>query len=147
MKVFMKKDVVQVGKAGIIITVPDGFARNYLLPKGLAIEVTNSNESSFKQMLEKKIVQKETAVTKRSLLADRIANMKLTLKRKLHDDGKLYASINAHEIVDLLAQNDINITKSQVIFDKVIKTKGTYSVSIKLTSQLLSSLEVRVIGE
>jgi large subunit ribosomal protein L9 len=147
MKVFMKKDVPQVGKAGTMLTIPDGYARNYLLPNGLAIEVTEKNESSLKQILQKKITAKEHVIVKTSLIAEKIKNLHLTLKKKMHDDGKLYGAVNAHEILELLMHNDIKITKSQVVFAKSIKTKGTFPVTIELTGQLKATFLLDIISE
>lgn len=147
MKVFMKKDVLQVGKAGTILVVPDGYARNYLLPNGLAIEVTEKNESLLKQVLKNTLAAKENLVVKTSVMAEKIKNLQLTLKRKMHDDGKLYGAINTHEIVTLLAENDIRVAKSQVLFTKSIKEKGVFPVTIQLTGQLKAVLSLEIISE
>jgi len=147
MKVFMKKEVARVGKSGIIITVPDGYARNYLLPQGFALEVTPSNEASLKKKLEETVIQKQNFIAKTSLLADKIRDFQLVLKRKMHDNGKLYGAISAHDIVMLLAENDVKITKNQVIFDKLIKAKGLYTVTIQLTSQLKTNFNLTIVSE
>jgi len=81
------------------------------------------------------------------MLAERINNMTVTLRRKMHDDGKLYGAINAAEIVDALAQEGVSISKSQVVFDKSIKNKGTHEVIIKLTSRLKPMVKVAVMPE
>lgn len=147
MKVFMKKDVPQVGKAGTVLTIPDGYARNYLLPHNLAIEITEKNEASIKQALQKNISSKEAFVAKLSLMAEKIKSLHLVLKRKLHDDGKLYGAVNAHEVVELLAQHDIVVKKNQIIFKKPIKTKGLHSITVELTGQLKSEFTLEIINE
>ncbi|NBV40809.1 hypothetical protein EBR77_03105 [bacterium] len=70
--------------------------------------------------------------------------MKLVLKRKTHDDGKLYASVNPADVVDLLAAKGIKVGKSQIIFDKAIKTTGTYQVTVKLSSKLQPQVTLQV---
>lgn len=133
--------------AGEVLKVADGFGQNFLLPRKLAVEITSQNESFYKQ--REKIVEhrKEVVETKTSMLAEKIASLKLTLKRKIHDDGKLYGSINASEIVDLLAEKGVSITKSQVELDKSIKAKGSYDVTIKLSSKLKPTVKLTIVSE
>lgn len=147
MKVYLLKDVEKVGLAGEIIKVSDGFARNNLFPRKLALEVTAEKEEFFKK--REKIVEKrqEKIATQTSMLAEKIKSLKLTLKRKLHDDGKLYGSVNPNEIVDLLAGNGISIAKNQVDMEKSIKEKGTYEITIKLSSRLQPKLILNVVSE
>jgi large subunit ribosomal protein L9 len=147
MKVFLRKDIPQVGMAGTMVKVTDGYARNFLFPQGLAIEVTEDNVASFSKRAQTITVRKETIATKTSLLAEKIKGTKVVLKRKMHDDGKLYGAVSAHEIVDLLAQKGIAVSKSQIIFDKSIKAKGSHIITIKLTSKLQAPVTVEVISE
>jgi large subunit ribosomal protein L9 len=144
-KVFLKNDIPRIGMAGEIITVEDGYARNYLIPRGFGIEVTTANEKFYavrERHLEKR---KEIVESKTSMLAERIKSIKLILKKKVHDDGKLYGSISPSEIVDELAKVGVNIAKNQVIFDKSIKSEGTFDVTIKLTSRLQPHIKVAVV--
>ncbi len=147
MKVYLLKDVEKVGLAGEIIKVSDGFARNNLFPRKLALEVTPDKEGYFKA--REKVVEKrqEKIATQTSMLAEKIKSLKLTLKRKLHDDGKLYGSVNPNEIVELLAQSGISVAKNQVEMEKSIKEKGNYEVTIKLSSRLQPKLNLSVVSE
>lgn len=147
MKVFLLKDVVKVGMAGEIIKVSDGFAYNYLIPRKLAVEVTSENEASFAKKIKRIEQRKDVIETQTSMLAERIKSIVLKIKKKMHDDGKLYGAINAADIVDQLANQSIAISKSQVEFDKSIKSKGTYDVTIKLTSRLKPTIRVQVMSE
>lgn len=146
MRVFLIADVPKIGRSGEIIKVPDGYARNYLFPRNLAVMVTKENENSFK-LRQKVLVKREEAIeSATSLLAERIKETTITLKCKIHDSDKLYGSINASEIVDLLAQKGISISKNQVIFDKSIKKTGTYSITIKLSSRLQPACTLKVVA-
>lgn len=147
MKVFLLKDVPQVGIAGEMLKVSDGYANNYLLPKKLAVEITTSNESFYKNKEKQVEHRKEVISSKTSMLAEKISSIKLTLKRKMHDDGKLYGSINSLEIVEAMAEKGVSISKSQVEFDKSIKEKGNYDVIIKLSSKLKPVVKVSVLPE
>lgn len=147
MKVYLTKDVEKVGLAGEIINVSDGYALNYLVPNKLGTIVTPHNEKAFAS--QKRVVERrqEVIATKTSILAEKIKSIKLTLKRKLHDGEKLYGSIGAGEIVDLLAEHGVSVAKNQVEFGKAIKSKGSYEVTIKLSSSLQPKVTVNIVGE
>ena len=147
MKVFLLKDVERVGLAGEIIKVAEGYAANFLIPRKLGVEVTPANEKQFQSKIKVVEHRKEVVATKTSMLAEKINAVKLTLKRKMHDDGKLYGAVGAHEVVDLLAEKGFGIGKSQVNFDKSIKEKGTYQVTIKLSSTLQSKVSLSIVPE
>ncbi len=147
MEVYLRKDVEKIGMAGEIIKVGDGFARNFLLPQGLAVEITSHNKSQYIAKIRNIENRKEVIASQTSMFADKLSNVSITLKRKMHDDGQLYGSINASEIVDALAEKGISITKGQVEFGKSIKSKGTFKVEIKLTTKLKASITVTIIAE
>ncbi len=147
MRVFLKKDVKGLGRAGEIKKVTDGFAHNFLIPQGLAVVVTADNEGQFKLRAESMEHRKEVVATKTSLLADRISSLELVLKRKMHEGNKLYGSVSAHEVVDLLAHKGVSVSKNQITFDKSIKERGTYLVTVKLSSKLQPQLTLKVVPE
>ncbi len=147
MKVFLKENIEKIGLAGEVIKVKEGYARNFLLPRKLAVEITKDNEGHYQGRVKAVEHRKEVISTKTSMLAERIQSLKLVLKRKMHDDGKLYGAINPGEIVDLLAKHNISIAKNQVKFDKSIKAKGTFNVTIKLTSRLQPQVIVNIVPE
>jgi len=147
MKVFLRRDVENVGMQGDIVNVSDGFANNYLLPKKWAIRVDAHNEATFKRRLSY-IKQREQAVaSKAAMTAERIASLQITIKRKTHDEGKLYGSITQQEIADALQERGVSIAKNQVIFDKAIKSTGTHTITIKLSRDLQPQLQIQVVSE
>lgn len=145
MKVFLLKDIERIGIAGEIVKVKEGFAQNFLFPKKLAVEVTQENEKHFKN--REKVVEhrKEVIESKTSMLAEKIKSTLVTLKRKTHDDGKLYGAISSQEVAEILAEKGISVSKSQILFDKSIKSTGTFEVTIKLSSKLLPVIQVKVV--
>lgn len=146
MKVFLLKDIERIGLAGEIVKVKEGFAQNFLFPQKLAIEVTDTNAKHFSNRERVVEHRKEVIESKTSMLAEKIKSTPITLKRKTHDDGKLYGAISPQEIVDILSEKGISIAKSQVIFDKSIKSTGTFEVIIKLSSKLLPAIQVKVVS-
>lgn len=146
MKVYLLKDVEKVGKTGQILKVSDGYAQNFLFPKKLAVQITESNAKFYEGKIKQIESKKEFIASETSDLSEKIKSESLVIKRKTHDSGKLYASIGATEIVDLLAQKGISVAKSQVHFDKTIKMTGVYDVVIKLSSRLQPAVKVKVIA-
>jgi len=144
MRVYILKDVEKVGMAGQIINVPDGYAMNFLIPRKLAVEVTDKNQGFFQAKKQKEQVSAAVLSSKVAMLAERIKSLHVTIKERVHDDGKLYGAINADEIVDLLKAKEISINKKQVEFIKSIKSVGEHKVTIKLSSKLQPQLTVKV---
>ncbi len=147
MKVYLLKNIERVGMAGEIIKVSDGYGTNYLIPNKLGVAVTSENEGSFKQKAQSIEHRKEVIATQTSMLAEKIKAITVTLKRKMHNDGKLYGAVSEGEIADLLSEKGVSISKSQVSMPKSIKEKGTYEVTIKLSSRLQPAITLKVVPE
>lgn len=147
MKVYLLKDIPKVGLAGEMLKVSDGYAQNFLFPRKLAVQITPENESFYQNKVKTIEQRKEVLASQTSMLAEKIKNLTVTIKRKTHDDQKLYNSINPMEVVDALAQKGISISKSQVEFEKSIKTVGSYPVTIKLSSRLKPVVTLKVMAE
>lgn len=144
MQVYMLKDVEKVGMAGSIINVSEGYAKNFLIPRKCGIEVTEGNRSFYEQKKVKEKVNAEVVQSKAAMLAERIKNMHVSVKERVHDDGKLYGAVGADEIVELLKAKDVTIDRKQVVFDKSIKSVGDHKVTIRLSSKLQPQLTVKV---
>lgn len=144
MKVFLLKNVERIGIAGEIIKVADGYAKNFLFPHKLAVEVKPENEKFYEQRVKTVENRKEAISTQTSMLSEQINGKKFVLKKKVHDDDKLYAAVNASEVVEILQSAGIKVGKSQIIFDKSIKSIGTFPVTIKLSSRLQPVINLQV---
>lgn len=145
MKVFLLKDVAQVGKAGQIVTASDGYVTNFILPRKLGIVVTEANLSAIQAKMKRVEKEKDEQQKQTSALSEKIAALKLTLAKKMQEGGKLYGAINAHDVMELLAAQGISVSKSQVEFPVTIKTKGTHQVRVKLSNKLLPEFTLRVV--
>lgn len=146
MKIFLLKDVENIGMAGEIVNVKDGFAANFIVPKKLGVVITPENEELYKSKIKTLENRKQVIASKTSMLAEKIKSLKITIKRKAHED-KLYGSITNSEIADLLSDEGVKVAKNQVILDKAIKSTGTYDVTVKLSNQLKPSFKLKVISE
>ena len=144
MKVYLLKDVPNVGKAGDLVTTSDGFVTNFILPRKMGIVVTEGNRAMIENKMKAAVKKEQDSQVKTSALFDKIAALKLTIAKKMQEGGKLYGAINALEVVELLADKNIAVSKSQVEFPQTIKTKGTHMVKIKLSTKLQPEFSLRV---
>ena len=145
MKVLLKKDVRGQGKAGQVVEVSDGYARNYLLPNDLAqvADAQNVNEAKVKQgaIEHKKDMEKQNALD----LAANIEGLELVLKVKCGDGNRLFGSITAKEISEeLKKQKKINIDKKKFVLKGNIKELGEYIIQVKLYALISANIKVVV---
>ena len=147
MKVILKEDVKSIGSMGQVVVVSDGFARNYLVPRGLAVEANVKNIKSLEH--EKKVIQEKARKVKNSVqdLADRLANMTVVIKTKAGEEGKLFGSVTTMDIAEQLKNQGIEIDKKKISLDEPIKRLGTYAVNLKLHSEITAQVNVQVIEE
>jgi large subunit ribosomal protein L9 len=146
MKVILIQDIKGTGKKDEIINAAEGFARNYLFPKGLALEATEAN---LKELSRKKASQekrKEDEYQKAKKLAETLKNVNVTIPVKAGEGGKLFGSINTKDIGEALEkQKGIQLDKRKIELDSAIKSLGTYPVSIKLHPQVTATIQLQVV--
>lgn len=147
MKVILKEDIKHLGKMGQIVNVADGYARNYLIPKGLVVEANEKNIRSLEH--EKRIIE-EKAKKIRNISHDialRISSLTITIKSKAGEEGKLFGSITAMDIAEALQKEGIEIDKKKILLDEPIKRLGSYTVNVKLHTDISASLNILVVEE
>ncbi len=147
MKIILKEDIKKLGKMGQIVDVADGYARNYLVPKGLAVEASTKNIRSLEH--EKKIIQEKARKHKDSAqdLASRISALTLTIKAKAGEEEKLFGSVTTMDIAEALLTQGVEIEKKKIVLEEPIKRLGSYSVQIKLHPDVSVPLTIEVIQE
>jgi large subunit ribosomal protein L9 len=147
MKIILKEDIKKLGKMGQIVDVADGYARNYLVPKGLAVEASTKNIRSLEH--EKKIIQEKARKHKDSAqdLASRITALTLTIKAKAGEEEKLFGSVTTMDIAEALLAQGVEIEKKKIVLEEPIKRLGSYSVQIKLHPDVSVPLTIEVIQE
>ncbi len=148
MKVILTEDIKGKGYAGDVVNVSAGYARNYLLPKGLAKEATahNLNEAKRQQQANEKRRMLERLSAEE--ITKRLNGLKVIVKGKCGESGRLFGSITAKEISDsILAQHEIEIDKKRIVLDEPIKELGESNISIKVYSGLTANIIVCVESE
>jgi large subunit ribosomal protein L9 len=147
MKVILKEDVKSIGNIGQIIDVADGFARNYLVPKGLAVEANTKNIKSLEH--EKRVIQEKARKIRMSAqdIAGRISNTAVIIKAKAGEEGKLFGSVTSMDIAEQLTNAGIDIDKKKISLDEPIRRIGSYTVNIKLHSDVSAQVNVQIVEE
>ena len=145
MEVILTKDVNKIGKAGTVVKVKDGFARNFLMPKGLAIGVTPGNLKKLEADKEKIALESEKRKGIANDLKLRLDSLSLTLSVLAQEDGNLYGGITALDIVNALKSEGVELDKNCIIMDNSIKALGTYEISLILHPEVESKLKVLIV--
>ena len=147
MKVILKTDVKNLGQTGEIISVKDGYARNFLIPKNLAVEANIKNVKALEH--EKRKIEEASKKVKSSAenLSSRLSEMILVMKAKAGEEEKLFGSITAMDISEELKNQGIDIDKKKIQLDEPIKRLGSYSVNIKIHQNISAKLNVNVVAE
>lgn len=145
MKIVLKQDVDSLGMEGEVFDVAAGYARNYLIPGGLALAATPQNlklmEAQRKKIEEKRLKAKEEAEKARQSLSELV----VTIAQKAGDEDKLYGSVTSMDIADQLEKRGVQIDRKRIRLDRPIKTLGEFAVPVKLHPEVTASLKVVVV--
>ena len=148
MIVSLNRDVKGTGKAGDIVKVSDGYARNMLIPKGYAKEATEGNVRNLEKQkaiaAEKKAEEKAAA----QALAEKISAVSVTIKTKAGEGGRIFGSITSKDISEaLMEQHKLSVDKKKIQLDNPVKQTGELSVDVKLYPEVTSKLKITVVAE
>jgi large subunit ribosomal protein L9 len=148
MKVILKEDVKNLGEKNSVVEVKDGYARNYLLPKGLAVEANKGSLSRVTHEKEARKVKKDKELESARDLANKINNTAITITTKAGENGKLFGSITSMDIALKLKENlNVDIEKKKINISEPIKSLGEYEIEIRLYTKVNALLKVVVVGE
>ncbi|HKH70887.1 MAG TPA: 50S ribosomal protein L9 [Vicinamibacterales bacterium] len=147
MEVILRTHVDNVGKRGEIVKVADGYARNYLLPRKLALLATEGNKRHVER--ERKIVEAHEAAEKSQAegIAARLGSIDIAIERRVGDTEQLYGSVTAVDIADYLKAQGFEIDRRKLILPEPIKAIGEHTVPLKLHREVTVPLKVRVVKE
>ncbi|HEX9879332.1 MAG TPA: 50S ribosomal protein L9 [Candidatus Binatia bacterium] len=147
MQVVLKEDIPKLGKMGEVIRVRNGYARNYLLPRGLVLLANSKNLNALEH--EKRIIagRRDRVVRDAQTLCDKIAALDLTITARTGEEGKLFGSVTNIHIEKALAKNGFQIERRKIDLPQPIKTVGNYEVPIRLASDVVANVKVSVVPE
>ena len=148
MKVILKDNIKGVGKKDEIINVSDGYARNFLFPKNLAVEANADNMAKLKAKQDSNNYRKEQEKQSCRELADKLSRIMLTISVKAGENGKIFGGVSSKEIADTLQKtHQITVDKKKVDLKEPIKELGARTIEIKLYEGIIAKVKVNVIAE
>ena len=147
MKVILQEDVKALGKKGQVIEVKDGYARNFLFPKKLAVEATDVNLKEVERQEKIKANKKQQELEAAKKLKEQLTKVNVTLKVKSGENGKLFGAVTSKDIAESIEKNStLKIDKRKIELKDNIKTLGNYQVSIKIHPEVTAEINVKVEG-
>ena len=146
MEILLLHDKEKIGKAGEVVTVADGYARNYLLPRRFAIPATANAVARAKELAQKITLQHKKTIEELQVLAERLNTTELTIPVKVGKTGKLFGRITNQDVAKALAKEGIVIDRRKILLVDPIKELGVYKVSLKLHPQVEVTLKVIIVG-
>jgi large subunit ribosomal protein L9 len=147
MEIILREDVQHLGKVGEVVKVKDGYARNYLLPKGLAYPATEANKKKIAYEGERLAKQRAAEKTTAEGEATRLTDVRLTFAVKVGEEEKLYGSVTASDIQRKLEELGIHVDKRKIDLAEPIRELGEFSVAIKIHPEVRPEVRVTVVKE
>ncbi len=148
MNVILKQDISKLGHKDDIVAVKDGYARNYLIPKGLAINATAQNKKVHEEILRQR-AHKEAQLKEAALqLAEELKKVSLSIGAKTSTKGKIFGSVNTIQIAEALTEKGFDLERKNIsIKDDLIKEIGSYSATVKLHKEVLVDVPFEIVSE
>ncbi len=147
MKVILQKDIPNLGDAGDIKEVADGYARNFLLPKNLVLVANEASKKAIEHQKKLIKIKKEKRKKNSEKLADSLSGMELTIKAQVGEEGKLFGAITTMDISKELLAKGFEIDKRKIQLESPIKMEGEYDVVIKLDEGLNTTVKISIVKE
>jgi len=147
MKVILREDVEKLGKAGDVVKVADGFGRNYLIPRQLAVPADVRNLKALEH--DRRVIEARAKKTRKSAesLASMLASVSLTISAKAGEEGRLFGAITSRDIAEALEKAGVPVDRKTVLLQDPIKQLGDYKVKVKTGSDLHPEISVSVVAE
>ncbi|MBI2986980.1 MAG: 50S ribosomal protein L9 [Deltaproteobacteria bacterium] len=147
MEVILKEDILNVGKMGEVVRVRDGYARNYLLPRGLVLVANKKNLKGFEHQKRVIAAQRERVVKQAQGLGEKLAAVSLTIEVKTGEEGRLFGSVTNIDIEKALKARGFDIERRKIHLDEPIKNLGDYEVPVRLAADVTAAVKVSVVPE
>lgn len=143
-KVLLKNDVPSLGQGGEVVRVRPGFARNFLLPRGLAVPATAGNLARVEDLKRQVASQAKQELEQANAAAAQLASVSVTIARAVGEEGKMYGSVTAKDIEDAFKAAGVTVDRKKIVLTDAIKALGAYEVPIKLHASVTANLKVNV---
>ena len=146
-EVILRKDIADLGQAGEMVNVRPGYARNYLIPQGIALAATEGNRRRFEE--ERRQIEQSAAREREAAreLAAELEGLSLTFQRRAGEGGRLFGSVTAVDIAEALEASDVRLDRRVIVLDEPIKNLGVYDVALRIHADVEPALKVWVVAE
>ena len=144
MEVILKEDVPQLGSRGDVIKVADGYGRNYLLPRKLAIEATQANKKVIEQMKSAAVRRQQRDKTEAEALARQLEEVTLVFQRRAGEHDQLFGSVTSSDLAEGLAAQGFTVDRRKIHLDEPLKTLGEFKVPVRLFREVTATLKVEI---
>ncbi len=145
MKIILKQDIEKLGRSEDVVEVKDGYARNFLIPKGQAVLATSSNLNQLMQEKKKKLQQLERKKKEAKELAERLNGLSINVAVETYQEDKLYGSVTELDIIRALKEEGFKVDKNCIILKEPIKTLGIFDCAIKLHPEVQTEIKLWVV--
>ena len=145
MKVILRQDVPDVGSAGETVDVKDGYGRNYLIPRNMAIVATKANLAAIDEIRKQQQIREKKARKEAEKVKDRIEKIELTVEVMVGEEDKLYGSVTNADVAELLEKEGVSIDKRAIELEAPIKVLGVYTVPIKIARDIYANVKLLVV--
>ena len=147
MKVILTKDQENLGNAGEIVKVKDGYARNYLIPRSIALEASKVNMRAYEESKKRQQAKKSREVAGAEELAAEMSKVSITARVQVGEDEKVFGAVTSLEISALLEEKGFTVDKRDILLDEPIKALGIYNISIKVHQEVKAEIKLWVVKE
>ncbi|MBI4530844.1 MAG: 50S ribosomal protein L9 [Candidatus Latescibacteria bacterium] len=147
MKVILKQSVEGLGKAGDLLTVADGYARNYLVPRRLVVQATSSNLTAYEEEKQQRLRRENKEKRGAETLAKELEKISCTATVSVGEEDKMFGSVTSQTIAELLKEKGYTIDRRKILLEEPIKALGVYTVPIRLHSEIDVKIKVWVVKE
>ncbi len=147
MKIILKSDVENLGAAGDVVEVKNGYARNFLIPRGIALEATGRNLKVHEEIVRQTAHKLEKVRNDAEALARRLADTEIVLSARVGEENRIFGTITTQQIAGALSDRGLDVDRRKIHLQEEIRTLGVYTASVKIHADVEGELKVRVVPE
>jgi large subunit ribosomal protein L9 len=147
MDVLLIKDVDKLGREGDLVSVADGYARNYLIPRGRAVVASDKTAKLQEKIRSERLAREAAERHELEELAEKLSNVSLTTAVKVGEDEQLYGSVTAQDVAALLEEEGFQIDRKKIVLENPIKALGVYAIEVRLLPEVAGTIKLWVVKE
>jgi large subunit ribosomal protein L9 len=147
MRIILRQEVENLGSMGDIVEVKDGYARNYLIPKGWAVPATKQTLRQFEEEKKRLLLKENKERRAAEALAEQLSKISITAHVAVGEEDKIFGAVTSQDVAQLLQEKGFDIDRRKIVLEEPIKALGIYEVSIKLHSDVVAKVKVWVVKE